>query len=75
MFIALYLIAIAAGYFTFLEATKQKNSTKTLGRALGIFIITAALGTILLTFVQWSYANCLKKSGCPVGMKVCPFKR
>ena len=74
MFIALNLIALAVGYLVFLEATKQKNSTKTFGRIIGIFIITAALGMTLLTFLQRSSANCLKKSGCPMGMKVCPFK-
>ena len=75
MFIALNLIALALGYFVFLEATKQKNSAKTFGRMVGVFIITAALGIVFLTFAQWSAANCLKKGGCPMGMKVCPFKR
>ena len=75
MFIALNLIALGLGYLVFLEATKQEKSAKTFGRMVGVFIITAALGTILLTFAQWSAANCLKKGGCPMSVKVCPFKR
>ena len=75
MFIALNLIALAMGYFVFIEATKQIGSAKTFGRAVGIFVITAALGTVLLAFAQWSGANCLKKGGCPMSMKVCPFNR
>lgn len=76
MFIALNLIALAVGYLVFLEATKQSGSTKTFGRMAAVFIITAALGTILLTFIQWSAANCMKKGGgCPIALKSCPLNK
>ena len=75
MYLAMNLIALAVGYLVFLEATKQKNSTKTFGRIVGVFVITASLGTILLALTQWSAANCMKKTGCPIGIKFCPLNK
>lgn len=75
MFIALNLIALAVGYFVFLEATKQSGSVKTFGRMVGVLIVTTALGTTLLGFIQWSSANCMKKGGCPIGLKACPLNK
>lgn len=75
MFVALNLIALALGYAVFLQATKEKNAAKTVGRLIGVFIISASLGAILISFAEWSIANCLKKSGhCPMTAKLCLLK-
>ncbi len=78
MFIALNLIAMALGYHVFIEASKEKKDARTVGRLIGVFIVTAALGTILLAFAEWSAANCLKRqayqSGCHKPNKICFFK-
>ena len=76
MYIALNLIALAVGYFVFLEATKEKKDTKTVGRLIGVFIMTAALGTILIAFAESSASNCLKKGGakCRFVSKLCSFR-
>lgn len=73
MYIALNLIALALGYFVFLEATKEKKDTKTVGRLIGVFIMTAALGTLLIAFAETSVGNCMKKAGfkCPIPSKYC----
>jgi len=76
MYIALNLIALALGYLVFLEATKEKKDTKTVGRLIGVFIMTAALGTILIAFAESSATNCIKKGGfnCPILSKHCLLK-
>ena len=76
MYIALNLIALAVGYLVFLEATKEKKDTKTVGRLIGVFVMTAALGTILIAFAESSAANCLKRGGykCPLAFKLCSLR-
>ena len=76
MFIALNLIALAVGYKVFVEATKEKKDLKTLGRAIGIFIMMVVFLTSAMALVKYSQAYCQYKSrfGClPILSKLCPY--
>ncbi len=72
MFMAMNLVALALGYLVFLQANKEKTNTRTFGRFIGVFIVSVSLGTALISFAEWSMANCIKKSGqCPIAAKLC----
>ena len=76
MFIALNLIALALGYKVFVEATREKKDLKTLGRAVGIFIMIIAFTMTTFSVVKLSKAWCASKSksGCPFrSFKFCPY--
>ncbi len=77
MFIALNLIAVALGYRVFADASKEKKSLRTVGRLIGVFIVSIALGMTLISFAERAAVNCSKKnaygSKCAVFKKLCSF--
>ena len=70
MFGALGLIALVLGYKVFVDASKEKEGVKLLGQAIGIFVMIAAVLTIVCGTMK-----CLAKygGGCPIAAKsYCP---
>ncbi len=71
MSVALALIALALGYKTFVDASKEKKVVKVLGRAIGIFIMVIASLLSLCGAMKYAY-----KSGCPIMSKFsCPIAK
>lgn len=67
MGIALSLIALGVGYKVYLDASKETGSLKSLGRAIGIFIIIASLfGVACGTYFKVCAAPFYFKRFCPV---------
>ena len=76
MHIGLSLIALALGYKIFIEATKEKGGRKTLGRAIGIYVMLLGFLASVFWIAKYSnYYRCKMQGGrCPI-MAMCPVKR
>ena len=69
MSIALCLIALALGYKVFADALKEKKGVRLLGWGIGIFVMLAAVLSLVCGAIKCAY-----KSGCPTMSKYsCPM--
>ena len=74
MHIGINLIALALGYKIFEESTEGRSHLRPLGRLVGIFTMTLALGLTLLTLAKMAAQNPCPFSGkgkCAIMSKWC----
>ena len=70
MHAVLGLIALTLGYKVLVDAGKEKEGVKLLGQVVGIFVMIAAVLSILCGTMK-----CMTKYGCPMGSDHGPMQQ